>query len=88
MRLEGQKPCASEMQHSALNRNIEIPYKNRATCPWFYGLQQHDLRTLPSIEHKILPCSLLKDLKTLDILTRYHSRTQIWGSTLSDDWVF
>ena len=47
-------------------------------------LQEHDFRTLPSIDFRVLICSPLRGVKTLGFLKEHHSRTQIWGSNLSD----
>ena len=84
MRTGGQKLCANEMENVALNNEKEIPQKIVSTFPWLYSLQEHDFRTLPSVDFGVLTCSPLRDVKTLGFLKEHHSRTQIWGSNLSD----
>ena len=84
MRTGGQKLCANEMENVALNNEKEIPPKIVSTFPWLYSLQEHDFRTLPSVDFGVLTCSPLRDVKTLGFLKEHHSRTQIWGSNLSD----
>ena len=67
------------------NRQIQnILMTWTAQCVRLYGLQEYDFRTPSCVHFGVLSCSPLRDVKTLGFLKEHHSRTQIWGSNLSD----
>jgi len=66
MRSGGQNLCANEMPNFSSDNNKEDPKKKpRQFSMILYGLQEHDSRTLPSVDFGVLICPPLRDVKTL-----------------------